>query len=493
MGADSGQTGVRAGRYAQVIVVGAGFAGIGAAIKLRGAGFDFLVLEKGDQVGGVWRDNVYPDCACDIPSSFYSFSFAPKPDWSHFYARQEEILEYTEDMVNRFDLYDRIHLQRELLEARWDETAHEWCLETNRGVYRCRFVIMACGPMHVPVIPDIPGRGSFPGTAFHSARWDKDYDFNGKRVAVIGSGASAIQFLPVLRKQAAHLTLFQRTPPWVLPKMDIPVSEAWQRRFRRFPFLQRMLRRLIYLQFEFLNSGLNRPAIVKRLQSAAARNIHKGVKDPALREQLVPDYTIGCKRILQSNTWYPALAADNVSVTGGVQEIDGNTLIASDGTRHVADVIIYGTGFEVANPPIADRIVGKSGERLADRWQGSPAVYLGTLPEECPNLFLTFGPNLYTFSSAFVIIEAQLKLVMKALTEARDQNILAFSVSNERNRVFNEKLQQALSKTVWNAGGCSSYFIDRNGKNSSNWPWTTFRMRRRLAGFRLRDCDVSSS
>ncbi len=493
MDAANSQPAAAGDHYAQVIVVGAGFAGIGAAVKLREAGFDFLVLEKGEQVGGVWRDNVYPDCACDIPSSFYSFSFAPKPDWSHFYARQEEILEYTEETVKRFDLCKRIHLQRELLEARWDKTENEWCLETNAGLYRCRFVIMACGPMHVPVTPDIPGRDSFTGTAFHSARWDKQYNFEDKRVAVIGSGASAIQFLPVLRKQAKHLTLFQRTPPWVLPKIDIPVATKWQRRFARFPFLQRLLRRLLYLQFEFLNSGLNRPAIVKRLQSAAMRNMRRGVQDSVLREQLVPDYTIGCKRILQSNTWYPALAADNVSVTGGVREIDGDTVIAADGSRHVADVIIYGTGFEVANPPIAERIVGKSGDTLADRWQGSPSVYLGTLPEECPNLFMTFGPNLYTFSSAFVIIEAQLKLVMRALTEARDQQVLTFSISNKRNRAFNEELQQALSKTVWNAGGCSSYFIDRNGKNSSNWPWTTFKMRRKFARFRLRDCDLSNS
>ena len=351
MGADNSQRAAAGDHYAQVIVVGAGFAGIGAAVKLREADFDFLVIEKGEQVGGVWRDNVYPDCACDIPSSFYSFSFAPKPDWSHFYARQAEILQYTEQTVKRFDLDERIHLQRELLEARWDESQNEWCLRTSAGVYRCRFVIMACGPMHVPVIPDIPGRDSFTGTAFHSARWDKQYDFEDKRVVVIGSGASAIQFLPVLRKQAKHLTLFQRTPPWVLPKMDIPVSTKWQRRFARFPFLQRLLRRLLYLQFEFLNSGLNRSAIVKRLQSAAMRNIRRGVKDPVLREKLVPDYTIGCKRILQSNTWYPALAADNVSVTGGVRGIDGDTVIAADGSRHVADVIIYGTGFEVANPP----------------------------------------------------------------------------------------------------------------------------------------------
>lgn len=477
----------------EVIVVGAGFAGIGAAIKLQGAGFDFLVLEKANRVGGVWRDNVYPDCACDIPSSFYSFSFAPKPDWSHFYARQEEILQYTEDMVRRYGLDRHLLLGRELLEARWDSEQKLWHLETSEGQYFSRFVVMACGPMHVPVVPDITGKDSFTGDAFHSARWPEDYDFSDKRVAVVGSGASAIQFLPVIRKQAEHVVLFQRTPPWVLPKLDVPVSQRWQKRFARFPFIQRMLRRLLYFQFEFLNSGLNRPTFAKRLQGAAIANMKRGVKDSDLRTQLMPDYTIGCKRILQSNTWYPALASDNVTVTGGVQEIDGNEIVAADGSRYAADTIIYGTGFEVANPPIAERIFGLSGQSLARRWQGSPEVYMGTLSDDCPNLFLTFGPNLYTFSSAFVIIEAQLRLVMNALNGARAGGVAEFKIGKQRNQTYNREVQEALGRTVWNAGGCTSYFLDRNGRNSSNWPWTTFRMRRRFAGFRLSDCEVKVS
>ncbi|NQX89666.1 MAG: NAD(P)/FAD-dependent oxidoreductase [Halioglobus sp.] len=478
--------------YAEVIVVGAGFAGVGAAIKLKETGFDFLVLEKGSEIGGVWRDNVYPDCACDIPSSLYSFSFAPKPDWSHFYARQEEIRQYTLDTATRFGIEEKIRVDRELLEARWNEKAAEWSLKTQAGYYRCRFVIMACGPMHVPVTPAIPGLDTFQGDRFHSARWQKDFDFTNKRVAVIGSGASAIQFLPVIQKQVRHLSLFQRTPPWVLPKMDVHISPLWQRRFARFPFLQAMLRKLIYMQFELLNSGLNQPRFVKWLQGLATRNMRRGVSDPALQEKLIPDYTIGCKRILQSNTWYPALAAGNVSVTGGVSRIEGNCLFSEDGSRYEVDTIIFGTGFEVANPPIAERIVAADGRTLADHWGGSPQVYMGTLPERCPNLFLTFGPNLYTFSSAFVIIEAQLKLVIKTLTEVRKLGVHRVEVRPEKNKDYNTELQSALKHTVWNAGGCISYFIDRNGRNSSNWPWSTFSMRRRFSKFRLSDCDSNT-
>lgn len=328
---------------------------------------------------------------------------------------------------------------------------------------------------------------TFTGTSFHSAEWNHNCDLTDKRVAVIGSGASAIQFVPAIESKVQRLTLFQRTPPWVLPKLDFAMPEKWQRRFRRFPFIQSLLRKQLYLYFEYLNSSLNHPRLKKRLQEKALKNIFRGVKDENLRAMLTPAYDIGCKRILQSNTWYRALAKPHVDLVSSVAEIQGNTVIASDGSRCEADVIIFATGFEVANPPIAERIVGASGMTLAQQWRGSPEVYLGTIADDCPNCFLNFGPNLYTFSSAFVIIEAQLKFIISGLKKIRSNNITSFAVDKRISSPYNDKLQSSLQKTVWNSGGCTSYFIDKNGRNSTNWPWTTFYMRMRLASFRLGD------
>ena len=474
-----------------VIVVGAGFAGLGAAIKLQQAGFDFQILEKAAEIGGVWRDNNYPGCACDVPSALYSYSFAPNPHWRQLFAEQSEIKDYTADVARRFELTFSIRLNHELLSATWNAGAQHWHLVTNAGAFTACFVIMACGPMHKPALPHIKGIESFTGVSFHSAQWDHSCDLTGKRVAVIGSGASAIQFVPMIQPEVDHLTLFQRTAPWVLPKMDALISKKWQRRFERYPILQRLLRQLLYLGFEKLNSSLTKPKFRSRLEARALANINRAISNSSLKEKLVPNFAIGCKRILQSNTWYPALAESNVEVVAGIAEVQGNELIAEDGSRCEVDVIIYGTGFEVANPPIAEVIIGSQGVSLADQWQGSPEVFLGTMAQDCPNLFLTFGPNLYTFSSAFVIIEAQLKYIIKALTQLRSRKLATLTVKPEISQAYNEALQQALKTSIWNSGGCTSYFIDKNGRNSTNWPWTTFYMRRRLRQFKLSDYQIT--
>lgn len=473
-----------------VIVVGAGFAGIGAAIELKKAGFDYLLLEKASEVGGVWRENTYPNCACDVPSTFYSYSFAPKPDWNHFFAHQKEIKQYAIETARRFGLMDSMRFGHELLEARWRADEGLWELRTSGGDYRSRFVVMASGPMHVPVIPKLHGLEGFPGNTFHSARWDHDADLRGKRVAVIGTGASAIQFVPAIQREVEKMAIFQRTAPWVLPKLDAPVTQQWQQRFGRFPILQRGLRGLLYAQFEYLNWSLNRPAARKRLEAAAQKNIHRGIEDPVLRAKVTPDYAIGCKRILQSNKWYRALAKPNVAVVGGVKEIEGNTVVSSDGTRFEADVIVFATGFQVANPPIAERIVGLSGNTLAEQWKGSPEAFLGTTVPDCPNCFLALGPNLYAFSSAFVMIEAQMKYILSVLDGARKKNIATVNVKPGSLSIFNRLLQSALDTTVFNRGGCTSYFIDRTGRNSTNWPWTTFYLRKRLRRVDWNDYDA---
>ncbi len=471
-----------------VIVVGAGFAGVGAAIALRQAGIDFLMLEKASEPGGVWRDNTYPDCACDIPSSFYSYSFAPNPRWSRMFARQEEIKGYCGSTVATFGLLPHLRLNCEMNKASWNEAEKLWHLDTSQGPLRARFVVMACGPMHVPVTPDIPGLDTFQGQSFHSARWRHDIDLQGKRVAVIGSGASAIQFVPAIAPRVAQLTLFQRTAPWVLPKMDFKISAAWQERFTRFPWLQSLLRTALYLQFETLNFSLKFPRAIARLQIAGLKNVARSIKDPTLRQKVTPNFSLGCKRILQSNTWYKTLAQPTVQVFSGIARIEGNRLVSSHGERCEADVIIWGTGFEVAEPPVAQAIFGLSGRALSTHWKGSASAYLGTLLEDCPNLFMMCGPNLYAFSSAFVMIEAQMKFILAAIRSTEATPHASISVTPSAHQGYNQAIQLALKKTVWNSG-CSSYFIDRNGNNSTNWPWTTWYMRWRLA--RLRPGDFT--
>ena len=470
----------------EVIVVGAGFAGIGAAIKLREAGCDFLVLEKAAEIGGVWRDNTYPDCGCDVPSAFYSYSFAPNPRWSRLFAKQSEIKAYTRDTAERFGVVAHIRLGAELITANWDAPARLWRLKTTAGDYAAQFLIMACGPMHVPVLPRVPGLETFTGVSFHSSRWRHDLDLRDKRVAVIGTGASAIQFVPMIQRQVQQLTLFQRTPPWVLPKMDALISPRWQWLFEKVPLTQSLFRKLLYVQFELLNLSLKSPRLIKRLESVGKKNIARGVKDPVLRARLTPDFALGCKRILMSNTWYRALAKPNVRVQTGVARVEGSELVAEDGQRCTADVIVFATGFEVANPPIAERIVGASGKLLSEHWQGSPKAYLGTMTQDCPNLFLTFGPNLYTFSSSFVMIEAQLKLILSAITTARQKRLATIAVDPAVFQRYNTQTQAALQRTVWNSG-CSSYFLDKNGRNSTNWPWTTWTMTYRLKRFKVGD------
>jgi len=470
-------------RHHEVIILGAGFAGIGAAIMLRKADIDFVVLEKALSVGGVWRENTYPDCACDVPSAFYCYSFAPNPAWSHLFAKQPEIKRYAEDTVARTGIDDAIRFGHELEAARWNASSALWELETCAGPYTARFIIVATGPMHEPVTPALPGLDTFRGERFHSAHWDHGVDLRGKRVAVIGTGASAIQFVPAIQPLAASLTVFQRSAPWVLPKLDARISARWQRRFARFPVLQSALRGLLSLQFELLNGSVQRPRARRRLERAALRNIHSAVRDPALRARLTPDFDIGCKRILQSNSWYPALAQPNVTVSSDVKEVRGNTLIAGDGSVHEADVIIFGTGFKVAEPPIAARITGASGRTLADLWNGSPEAYLGTTVPDCPNCFFTLGPNLYAFSSAFVMIEAQVEYILGALRHARENGLRSLRPREAVVADYNHDLQGALQQSVFNIGGCSSYFIDRNGRNSTNWPWSIRELRRRLRRF----------
>lgn len=469
------------------IILGGGFAGLGAAIKLREAGIEnFLLLEKANELGGVWRENTYPGCACDVPSALYSYSFAPNPAWSRVFAGQVEIKRYLQDTAERQGVLPYVRFQHEALKAYWSDAESCWIIETNQGEFRARFAIMACGPMHEPVLPKVQGLGSFEGEIFHSSRWRHDIDLRGKRVAVIGTGASAIQFVPEIQPLVKHLSVFQRTPHWVLPKMDQTLPPLVQRLFKHLPLAQLAVRGAVFGIFETLNGGMQNIAAMKQFQRLALFNLRRTVKDPELRQRLTPNYVIGCKRVLQSNQWYPALVQKNVDViSSALAEVRGKTLIAADGSEHEVDVIILGTGFEVAEPPIAKRVFNRYGVSMADVWQGSPEGYLGTMVADCPNGFLMFGPNIAVSSSAFLIIEAQLAYIVDAITQARAQGITSIETNPERMAEFNRRIQSALQNSVWNRGGCSSYFIDRNGRNSTAWPWTTLEMRRQLSRFNL--------
>jgi len=471
----------------EVIILGGGFAGLGAAIKLREAGIhDFLLLEKADELGGVWRENTYPGCACDVPSALYSYSFAPNPAWSRVFAGQAEIKNYLQSTAEKAGVLPHVRFQHEAQRAGWSDADDCWIIQTNQGEFRSRFAIMACGPMHEPVLPIVPGLESFSGDIFHSSRWRHDIDLRGKRVAVIGTGASAIQFVPKIQPLVSQLSVFQRTPHWVLPKMDQTLPPLVQRLFKHLPLAQLSVRGAIFGIFETLNGGMQNVAAMKQFQRLALFNLRRTVKDPELRNRLTPNYVLGCKRILQSNDWYPALVKANVNViSSALAEVRGKTLIAADGSSRDVDIIILGTGFEVAEPPIAKRVFNRHGVSMAEVWQGSPKGYMGTMVEDCPNGFLMFGPNIAVSSSAFLIIEAQLAYIMDAIRKARAKGITRIETDPIRLAEYNDRVQAALKDSVWNRGGCSSYFIDRNGRNSTAWPWSTLEMRRQLSQFNL--------
>ncbi len=466
-----------------ILVVGAGPAGIGAGARLRAAGFDFLVAERAAAVGGTWRDNNYPGCACDIASSLYSFSFAPNPDWKRAYAAQPEIRGYLERTAAEFGVLPSVRFGTDVGSAEWDGSA--WRVQTSTGPITARVLVTATGPWSEPLVPDLPGLDSFPGEVFHSARWNHDYDLRGKRVAVVGTGASSVQFLPLVQPEVARLHLFQRTAPWVLPKADYRLSAFERGLFRRFPLVQRWHRALHYGSLEALSYFFRHPRAMRVLQRAGLWNIRRAVRDPRLREMLTPDFVMGCKRVLLSNTYYPALTRSNVEVVPhGIARVSGSSVVGSDGTEREVDAIIFGTGFHYSDPPIAERVFGADGRSLAQVWRGSPQAYLGTSVHGFPNLFMLLGPNMGSGTgSAIGSIEAQLRYLLDAVERMRAEGWHSVEVREPVQARYNAEVQHALATTVYNAGGCVSNYHDRNGRNSTVWPWSTVRMNRRIRDF----------
>ncbi|WP_372408171.1 flavin-containing monooxygenase [Streptomyces luteireticuli] len=467
----------------RVAVIGSGFGGLGAAVRLRREGVtDFVVLERAGAVGGTWRDNTYPGCACDVPSHLYSFSFAPNPEWPRNFSGQPHIRAYLERVADTYGLRPHLRLDSEVLSARWDADELRWELETASGTYLADVVVSATGPLSDAKLPDIPGLGSFPGPVFHSSRWDHDVQLRGKRVAVVGTGASAIQIVPGIQPEVERLTLFQRTPPWVVPRADrrITAPERWLH--SKVP-PTRALRRGLLWGIRELQTGAftRRPDRLGFVEAIARAHLRRGVPDPGLRARLTPGYRIGCKRILLSNDYYPALSRPNVDVvTSGLAEVRGRTLVAADGTTAEADVLVFGTGFRVTDMPIAHRVTGAEGRTLAETWKGGMAALRGTSAPGFPNLLFIIGPNTGLGNSSMILmIESQLNYLADFM---RQLDVLggrsALDARPSAANAWNRMLQRRMERTVWNTGGCDSWYLDAEGRNTTVWPGTTSEFRK---------------
>ena len=467
----------------RVAIIGAGLSGIGAVIMLRRAGIgDVVAFERAGEVGGTWRDNTYPGCACDVPSALYSFSFAPNPAWGRLYAGQPEIREYARRIAREHGADAHVVTGADVLDARWDEDAQRWQIKTTQGEWSAQAIISATGPWSEPVLPDVPGLDAFEGTIFHSSRWNHDHDLAGERVAVIGTGASAVQFVPRIQLRVGQMNVYQRTAQWVLPKLDRRVTAAEQALYRRVPLTQRALREAMYYSFELAGFAERNPRAMGGFQRIARRHLERRVADPALRAALTPDHTLGCKRILFSNDWYRSLTQPNVElVPHAVTEVKPRALVSADGVERPADTLILGTGFGITEMPIAARVTGRAGRTLDEVWDGSPTGYVGTVMHGFPNLFMVLGPNVGNgHTSATVIIEMQVQFAIETLKAMERDGLASADVRPEVQDAFNDEVQRRLQGTVWNAGGCRSYYLDRNGRNSTIFPGSTLELRRRM-------------
>jgi cation diffusion facilitator CzcD-associated flavoprotein CzcO len=460
------------------VIIGSGFAGICMAIKLKEAGFhDFVILEKAGELGGTWRDNTYPGCACDVPSPMYSFSFELNPGWSRMFAPQQEIQAYLRSCADKYGVTPHIRYGKNVSALEYDDDRRAWSVTTEDGeTLWTNAVLAARGALHIPKFPEISGREVFAGPAFHSAEWDHTVDLTGKRVAVIGTGASAVQFVPQIAPSAAHVTVFQRTPPWLSPKPDFAFSPG-VRRLLRLPGATRALRNAIYWALETRALGFAvHPSLMKPHERLALRHLQAQVPDPELRRALTPDYLIGCKRVLISSDYYPALTRDDVSlVTDGITEIRERSIVDAAGVEHPVDVIIYGTGFKVVDALADQRVVGRGGLTIQDAWKDGVEAYYGIATSGFPNLFFLLGPNTgLGHNSVVFMIESQARYVVECLRLLSRTQARALDVRTEAQRAFNRRLRARLDPLVWNAGGCHSWYLDEQGVNRTIWPGFTF-------------------
>jgi cation diffusion facilitator CzcD-associated flavoprotein CzcO len=465
-----------------VAVVGAGFAGVGAVVMLKRAGYeDVTVFERGDAIGGVWHHNTYPGAACDVPSHLYEFSFEPNPRWSRRYAPQAEIQAYLEDVARRNGVLDRIRTSTEVQRAAWDEQRRKWVLTTTAGEHEADILVTACGQLSVPSVPPLTGLDSFAGPAFHTARWRHDVDLAGKRVAVIGTGCSAIQVVPEIQPKVDSITIYQRSPGWTIPKMDYAYSERTQRLFERFPALQRMDRAAVFGFMELGAAGMtNRRWLLKPFRAMARWNISRAIKDPELLAKVTPTDEVGCKRIMLTDEWYPTLTKPNVElVTERVAQITPTGVRTEDGRERPADVLILATGFKTHGFVAPMEISGAAGTTLAEAWAQVPRAYLGMSVPGFPNMFLLYGPNTNGGTGSVIYtIEAAVNHVIAALRELERRSAHRIELNAGRAEAFDRELRAALAGTVWHTG-CTSWYVDENGNDPNQWPWlwSTYRKR----------------
>jgi len=466
-----------------VAIVGGGFGGVGAAVLLVRAGYpDVTVFERGDRIGGVWAHNTYPGAACDVPSHLYEFSFEPNPRWSRRYAPQAEIQEYMEAVAARHGVLDRVRTNTEVTRARWDEQRAKWELQTTAGPFEADVLITACGQLSVPKRPAIEGLDSFTGPVFHTAEWNHDVDLDGRRVAVVGTGCSAIQTVPAIQPLAAQIDVYQRSPGWTMPKMDFEYSERAKRLFERFPLLQRLDRMATFAFMDLGAAGMTSQRwLLGPFRAAARRQITKTIKDEDLRSKVTPSDEVGCKRVMLTDEWYPTLEKPNVElVTEPIQRITPTGIESADGTVRPADVIVLATGFESHAFVAPMEVVGTGGRALAEEWDPVARAYLGLSVPGFPNMFLLYGPNTNGGTGSVIyVIEAGVSHVIAALDALRRTNSARIEIRRERAEAFDRELRSALAGTVWHTG-CTSWYVDENGNDPSQWPWLWSTYRRRV-------------
>jgi cation diffusion facilitator CzcD-associated flavoprotein CzcO len=473
--------------YGQIII-GAGFGGLCAAIKLKQQGEEsFIILERNEHLGGTWYDNHYPGAACDVESHLYSFSFEPNPNWSRQFSPQQEILEYMERCADKYEVRGKIRFNANVTSAVFDEATGHWTVTTQTGETFIAPVVISCsGGLSQPSYPDIKGLQTFKGTMFHSAKWGRNFNPKGKTVAVIGTGASAIQIVPTIAPEVKELHLFQRTPPWIMPKPDGEISGFRKWMYNNWPFTRKLYRFRLYWMHEMIAIGFFKYPILLRLGSKMAeRYLKQTVGDEKLRQKLTPNYVMGCKRVLISNDYYPALTRSNVQViTEGIKEVNATGVLTKDGKQHDADAIVIATGFQAAENVIPFGVKGRGGKELNETWREGAEAYLGTNVSGYPNFFLVVGPNVgLGHSSMILMIEAQVNLIMESLKALKEKGAKFIDLKPEVQREYNREIQDKLLRSVWQTGGCVSWYQMRNGKNVTSWPGYTFTFMNRTRKF----------
>jgi len=474
-----------------IIITGAGFSGLAIAIRLKQAGYDdFTILEQSGDVGGTWRDNHYPGAACDIPSPVYSYSFEPNPNWSKMFSPQKEILEYLKKCADKYELRPHIRFNSQVESSKFDEKTGLWRVNIKDQLpLEGRFFVLCSGGLSRPSYPKIPGMESFQGTLMHSARWNHDFQLENSRVAVIGTGASGIQIVPAIASKVGKLSLFQRTPAWILPKPERDIGSREQKLLAKFPAYQWLMRKFLYWQYELRAIGLLKPFLMKFAQKSALKFLHRQVSDPVLRHKLTPNYTMGCKRILLSNDFYKTIGQKNVElVSDSIECLTPRGILTQDGREHEFDAVVFATGFQVAEASAPFPIVGRSGFDLAQAWRNGAEAYLGTSVAGFPNFFIIVGPNSGLGHNSIVfVIESQAQYILDAIQKITAKNLKFVDVKPETQISYNKEIVRRFKNTVWSSGNCMSWYSTDSGKNTTIWPGFSFQLHLRTKSFQMTD------